>query len=154
VDVRAERLDPFHREEESDPAFGTRSIDLSRIAADGESRIVSNLLVQERKLVDRHPKRKLRQVAVVEENRGADQSDPAVMQLLPELASENADLLVPVHTPLVEVEKQVEMKVHDLAVNASPTSVEPLERRCHSAIIANAWADEGVTYGAHALSRS
>ena len=72
VDVRAERLDPFHRDEESDPAVGTRSIDLGAIAADGESGIVSNLLVQERKLVDRDPKRKLRQVAVVEEDRGAD----------------------------------------------------------------------------------
>ena len=72
MDVRGERLDPFHGDEESDPALGTRSIDLSVIAADGESGIVSNLLVQERKLVDRNPKRQFRQVAVVEKNGGAD----------------------------------------------------------------------------------
>jgi predicted ATPase/class 3 adenylate cyclase len=57
-----------------------------------------------------------------------------------------AQVSVPVHTPLVEVEKQVEMKIDDVAVNASDPSIELLERRCrHSAIIANASTDEGVT---------
>ena len=66
------------------------------------------------------------------------------MQLLPELASENADLLVLVHTPLVEVEEHVEMKIDDVAVNTSHPSIELLERRCrHSVIIANALTDGG-----------
>ena len=131
VDVRAERLDPFHREEECRSGLRHARHRSRRIAADGESRIVRNLLVEERELVDRYAKRKLRQVAVIEEDRGADEPDPAVVELLPELASEDADPFVPIHTLLVEVEKQVEMEIDDVVVDAPHPSIEFLERRCH-----------------------
>jgi hypothetical protein len=135
VDVGAKRLDPLHREEKPDPAVGSCSLDLGAIAADGEPWIMRYFLVEERELVDRDPKRKLRQVAVVEEDRGAHEPDPAVVELLPELASENADPLVLVDALLVEVEKQVEMEIDDAVVDASHPSVEPLERRCHNGVI-------------------
>ena len=83
-----------------------------------------DLLEEDGELVDRNAKRKLRQVAVVEENRGADEPDPAVVELLPELASEDADLLVLGDTPLVEVERQVEMEIDDVVVDASHLSAE------------------------------
>ena len=54
---------------------------------------------------DRYAKRKLRQVPVINEDRGTDEPDPAVVELLPELASEDADPFVLIDTLLVEVEK-------------------------------------------------
>ncbi len=53
VDVRSERLDALHREEEADAAAGSGRLDLSAVAADGEAGIVRDLLVKKRKLVDR-----------------------------------------------------------------------------------------------------
>ena len=68
------------------------------------------------------------------------------MQLLPELAPENTDLLMLVHAPLVEVEEHVEMKIDDVPVNTSQPSIELIERRHrHGIIIANASTDGKVS---------
>jgi hypothetical protein len=99
---------------------------------------VRHLLVEERELIDRYAKRKLRQIPVIEEDRGADQPDPAVAELLPELASEDADPFVLVDTLLVEMEKQVEMEIDDVVVDATHPCIEVLGRpRHHSVIMAN-----------------
>jgi hypothetical protein len=66
------------------------------------------------------------------------------MQLLPELAPQNTDLLMLVHAPLVEVEEHVEMKIDDVPVNTSQPSIELIERRGrHGIIIADALTDGG-----------
>jgi hypothetical protein len=70
---------------------------------------------------------------IVDEDRGANESDPAVVELRPELAAEDADPLVHVDTLLVEIEKQVEMEIDDAVMNASHPSVEFLEYRQHAA---------------------
>jgi hypothetical protein len=138
VNVGAKRLDSLHRDEDRDTAVGSRSLDLGAVAADSEPGIVRYLLVEERELVDRNAQRKLRQVTVVEENRRADEPDPAVVELLPEVASKDADPLVLVDTLLIEVEKQVKMEIDHVVVDAPHPRIELLERRCHhSVIIAN-----------------
>ena len=66
------------------------------------------------------------------------------MQLLPELAPENTDLLMLVHASLVEVEEHVEMKIDDVPVNTSQASIELIARRGrHATIIADALTDGG-----------
>src|SRR5690348_6338906 len=135
VDVGAERLDSLHREEDRDTAVGSCGLDLAAIAADDEPGIVRHLLVEERELIDRDAKRKLRQVPVIDEDRGADEPDPAVAELLPELASEDADPFVLVDTLLVEMEKQVEMEIDDVVVDATHPCIDFLGRPCHHSVI-------------------
>src|SRR5581483_3181629 len=89
VDVGAERLDALHRDDEPDASVGEDSVDLAAFAADREAGIVRDLLVEQRQLVDRDAERELGQVAVVEEDRSPDDPDSTVVELLPEVASED-----------------------------------------------------------------
>jgi hypothetical protein len=137
VDVRAERLDALHREEEADAAVGSGRLDLGAVAADGEAGIVRDLLVEKRDLVHRDAKGELRQVAVVDEDRGAHDPDSAVVESLPEVAPEDADRLAFVGALLVEVEQQVEMEIDDAAVDAAHVCAELFGRwRPHGVIMA------------------
>ncbi|HST18837.1 MAG TPA: hypothetical protein VLK36_14305 [Gaiellaceae bacterium] len=129
VDVRPEWLDALHREEDPDAAVCSGRFDLGAVAADGEAGIVRDLLVEQRKLVDRDAKRELRQVAVVEVDRGADEPDPAVVELLPEVTPEEADRLVLVDALLVEVEQQVEVEIDDVAHRVIMAMLDPSVRR-------------------------
>jgi len=60
MDVRAQRLDALHGDEEADPAVGSGRLDLGAVAADDETGIVRDLLVEKRDLIHRDAERELR----------------------------------------------------------------------------------------------
>jgi hypothetical protein len=107
IQVRPERLDSFHRNEERDLASRSRILDFKIASANRKAVGFSHLSLEQRNLIERDAQSHFRQIAVLDKNRHTKNDDLAGVEFRQEFRRQDIRAVA----LFVQIHEQVEMHI-------------------------------------------
>ena len=111
VQIFTQRLDSFHRKDQRDLFSSASLLDIGKGLADREALRLLHLGIQSRDLVERYTQTHFRQITVLDVNGHTECADVGRFKLGQKMRRKNARLIA----LLVQIDQQIEMKIHDPA---------------------------------------
>ena len=105
MEIVAQRLGPFHREEKRNSIFPRSLLNLGKGPAEHETRRRFQLRFEQRHLIQRHAQRLLPQKSVLDIKRDAEQADVTRLKLRQEIRRDD----IPARLAQKENERQIEV---------------------------------------------